>query len=144
MDFKSLGHTGSKPSKTLETFPTPKGFSGSVTFKTNEFTSVCPVTGQPDFSTITIIFDPDLSCLESKSLKLYLMTFREEGSFAEQLAATICQDVMTALDAKYVQVTVDQAPRGGIGLTASSRLFRNSMDEQMESMFQSMKMAVPA
>jgi len=113
-----LGKQVREPTKKLETFENP-GVE-SVTMTCHEFTSLCPITGQPDWGTIEIMYHPDKKCLESKSLKLYLWTFREEGSFCEALAKQICDDVFEVLRPTWVQVSVTQTPRGGIGITASA------------------------
>jgi 7-cyano-7-deazaguanine reductase len=88
----------------------------------DELTAVCPVTGQPDLYVVTIEFWPDKLCLESKSLKLYLSTFRNEGAFCEALAVRILDDVAGALELPpdKVQVTLEQKARGGITITARS------------------------
>lgn len=121
--FKALGHKIAQPQRELEVFETPKGYSGSITFSTNEFTALCPVTGQPDFCEITIEYSPRKKCIESKSLKLYLWSFRETGSFAEQLAVTIADDIFKVAEPTYVVVTVNQAPRGGIRLVAKHSIW---------------------
>ena len=81
--------------------------------ESDEVTSLCPVTGQPDWETVRIEFEPGPYCIESKSLKLYLWSFREEGAFCEALAARIAQDVYEACKPAWVKVTVTQKPRGG-------------------------------
>jgi len=125
-EFKQLGQKGTE-FKGFDTFDAPK-LTTEVTFKTNEFTSLCPVTGQPDYQTITISYLPGEKCLESKSLKLYLMTFRNRGAFCEALAAEICDALFSALNPKYLSVKINQNPRGGIGITAEAEKSRE--DEQ--------------
>lgn len=117
--FSALGKRVTGPSKELETFPAPKGVT-EIVFKTDEFTSHCPVTQQPDFSEVTIEYVPNELCIESKSLKLYLWSFREETAFCESLAVQIAQDIKKACSPKYCKVTVAQKARGGISLTASA------------------------
>ena len=117
MEFKHLGKPMNQPSKELDTFPAPPHVS-LVTFTSDELTSFCPVTGQPDFNTVTIEYQPDQLCVESKSLKLYLWTFRDEQIFGEGLASTIAQDLGKALRPKYCKVTLQQSIRGGLQLTA--------------------------
>ena len=112
-----LGAKINQPTKRLETFPAPAGLS-SVTFRTDEFTSLCPVTGQPDFCTVRIEYAPGALCLESKSLKLYLWTFRDRGAFTEAVACEIAQDIAEAIKPRSITVTVIQRPRGGIELEA--------------------------
>jgi 7-cyano-7-deazaguanine reductase len=88
----------------------------------DELTAVCPITGQPDLYVASIEYEPDALCLESKSLKLYLAHFRNEGAFCEALAVRIRDDVAAALEleADRVQVTLEQKARGGITITATA------------------------
>lgn len=116
-EFKALGKRVEGPNRNLETFPAPSGVT-VITFTTDEFTSYCPVTRQPDFSKVTIEYSPNQLCIESKSLKLYLWSFREETAFCESLAAQIAQDIKKACQPKSCTVTVEQKARGGISLTA--------------------------
>jgi len=109
------------PRPRLETFPTPASVT-RVTFRTDELTSLCPRTGQPDFNTLTIDYQPDQLCVESRSLKLYLQSYRQTGAFCEQLAADICADVMAATAARRCLVVVEQHTRGGIVTTATAEL----------------------
>lgn len=81
-----------------------------------EFTSLCPITSQPDFGHIVIEYVPDQLCIESKSLKLYLGSFRNEGSFAESLTNRIRDDLVQACRPRRLTVTSDFTPRGGIGI----------------------------
>jgi len=117
--FHALGQNVRGATKHLETFTTPDHVD-EVVMTTHEFTSLCPVTGQPDFGTVEISYRPNTKCLESKSLKLYLMTFREKGTFCEALASEIARDVQEVLDAKSIGVVITQAPRGGVGIRASA------------------------
>jgi 7-cyano-7-deazaguanine reductase len=91
-----------------------------ITLRCGEFTCRCPITGQPDWARIVIWYRPRSRAVETKSLKLYLETFREEGIFHEHLATVIRNDVVAALDPLAVKVTVDFNQRGGIALEASS------------------------
>lgn len=116
-DFKSLGHPMNMPSKELETFPKPEHVT-LVTFTSDELTSFCPVTEQPDFNTVVIEYRPDQLCVESKSLKLYLWTFREERIFGEGLAGTIAHDIFEKLQPFSCKVTLRQNVRGGLQMTA--------------------------
>ena len=95
-DFKKLGKPMNQPSKEMETFPAPPNVT-VVKFTSDELTSFCPVTEQPDFNTVEIEYHPDQLCVESKSLKLYLWTFREERIFGEGLAHQIAQDMFEKL-----------------------------------------------
>ena len=114
----ALGHAGSEAYAGLETFENP-GVS-HVEMTSDELTAVCPITGQPDLYVATIEYWPDRLCLESKSLKLYLARFRNEGAFCEALAVRIRDDVAEALglEASAVSVTLRQKARGGITITA--------------------------
>ncbi len=109
------------PSKKLEAFPnrTP-GRRYTVTLTCPEFTCVCPLTGQPDFGTITIHYVPDRKILESKSLKLYLWSYRQEGVFHEHVTNRILDDVVKALDPWHCKVTGAFAVRGGISITVEA------------------------
>ncbi len=107
-----------KPSKKLETFPNRHPSRRYiVTLKTDEFTCVCPMTGQPDFATITIRYIPDERIVESKSLKLYLWSYRNKGVFHEHVTNTICDDLIKALDPHWIEVTGEFKVRGGISIT---------------------------
>ncbi|MCX7986848.1 MAG: preQ(1) synthase [Bacteroidales bacterium] len=117
MDFKYLGKRTTQPTKTLDTFLSPEGIT-HIRFESDELTSFCPVTGQPDFSKVIIEYVPDKLCIESKSLKLYLWSFREEAIFAEGLASRIAEDIFAATNPRSVKVTIVQNVRGGIQLTA--------------------------
>ena len=117
-EFVALGHAGSEHYAGLETFENP-GVS-QVEMTSDELTAVCPITGQPDLYTIKIEYAAKQLCLESKSLKLYLARYRNEGAFCEALAVRIRNDVAEALDLapSDVTVTLTQKPRGGITITA--------------------------
>jgi 7-cyano-7-deazaguanine reductase len=99
-------------------FPAPD--VTSVTMRGEEFTSICPLTGQPDFGTVTIEYHPGAHCLESRALKYYLWSYRDEGAFCEALAARIADDVVHAIAPRRVRVTVEQNVRGGIAVVASA------------------------
>ena len=118
-EFVALGHAGSDAYAGLETFPNP-GVE-RVELVSDELTAVCPITGQPDFYVATIAYEPKGLCLESKSLKIYLSRFRDQGAFCEALAVQIRDEVGAALelDAAAVHVTLRQKARGGITITAS-------------------------
>ena len=109
---------GSKPTKKLETFPNHHpGRQYVVTLKTEEFTCVCPATGQPDFASLTIQYIPDKRIIESKSLKLYLWSYRDEGVFHEHVVNVILDDLASALKPRWCKITADFAVRGGISIT---------------------------
>jgi len=88
-----------------------------VAFDCPEFTALCPITGQPDFGRLSIRYVPDRLCLESKSLKLYLFSFRNHGAFHEEVVNRILDDVAAAIQPRKLQVKGVFNPRGGIGLT---------------------------
>ena len=87
-----------------------------VKFNCPEFTSLCPITGQPDFATITISYVPDVKMVESKSLKLYLFSFRNHGDFHEDVVNIIMKDIIRLLEPKYIEVWGRFLPRGGISI----------------------------
>jgi 7-cyano-7-deazaguanine reductase len=120
VDFVALGHAGSEHYVGLESFENP-GVT-EVQMTSDELTAVCPITGQADFYTASIAYRPNALCLESKSLKIYLSRFRNEGVFAESLAVKIKDDVASALevDRSAVTVTLTQKARGGITISATA------------------------
>ena len=87
-----------------------------VKFNCPEFTSLCPITGQPDFATIYISYVPDVRMVESKSLKLYLFSFRNHGAFHEDCVNIIMNDLIDLMDPRYIEVTGKFLPRGGISI----------------------------
>ena len=87
-----------------------------VRFNCPEFTTLCPITGQPDFAEIRISYIPDQKMVESKSLKLYLGSFRNHGGFHEDTVNTIMKDLIALMDPKYIEVTGFFTPRGGISI----------------------------
>jgi 7-cyano-7-deazaguanine reductase len=103
------------PSKDIETFPNPRpGRDYEISFESPEFTCLCPKTGQPDFATIRIRYTPDEKCVELKSLKLYLWSFRDEGAFHEAVTNRILDDLVAATDPRWMLVEGDFYVRGGI------------------------------
>jgi 7-cyano-7-deazaguanine reductase len=120
VEFVALGHAGSEHYAGLESFPNP-GVT-EVEMTSDELTALCPITGQADFYVARITFRPQALCLESKSLKIYLSHFRNEGAFAEALAVRIKDDVAAALELDRSAVTVEltQKPRGGITISATA------------------------
>ena len=119
-EFVALGQPGSEHYAGLEMFPNP-GVT-HVEMTSDELIAICPVTGQPDMYVATLEYWPGELCIESKSLKLYLNSFRDEGHFAEALAVKIRDDVAQAvqLPADKVRVTLKQKARGGITITATA------------------------
>jgi len=125
--FAVLGKAGSQPSKTLDTFAAPLGRAAGdaspvqwVEFAGEELTAFCPVTHQPDFYEFVIGYAPGRLCVESKSMKLYLQSYRDEGMFAEALADKIAKDIMAAIQAQRVLVILKQKVRGGLTLTVTA------------------------
>lgn len=119
-EFVALGHAGSDHYAGLETFPNP-GVT-HVEMTSDELAAICPVTAQPDLYVAAIEYWPQERCLESKSLKLYLNGYRNEGAFCEALAVRIRDDVAEALalPTDKVRVTLEQKARGGITITATT------------------------
>ena len=104
-----------KPTKQLDTFPNANPERDyEISFEAPEFTCLCPMTGQPDFATIRIRYVPDQKCVELKSLKLYLWSFRDEGTFHEAVTNRIANDLIAALDPRFIEVEGDFYIRGGI------------------------------
>ncbi len=104
-----------QPTKQLETFPNPRpGREYHIQFDCPEFTCLCPITGQPDFATILIDYVPDALCIELKSLKLYLWSYRNEGAFHEAVTNQICDDLVAAIEPTSLTVTGKFWMRGGI------------------------------
>lgn len=121
-DISLLGNQGVKyptdyTTEVLETFinkhPDHDYF---VKFNCPEFTSLCPITGQPDFATITISYVPNIKMVESKSLKLYLFSFRNHGDFHEDCVNIIMEDLIHLMEPKYIEVWGKFTPRGGISI----------------------------
>ncbi|MDB5812604.1 MAG: 7-cyano-7-deazaguanine reductase [Betaproteobacteria bacterium] len=107
-----------KPSKHLETFPNPQPRRDyRIHMEIPEFTCLCPQTGQPDFATLTLDYVPDRKCVELKSLKLYIWSFRNEGAFHEAVTNRILDDLATATAPRYMQLTARFYVRGGIFTT---------------------------
>ncbi len=120
-----LGQTVQHAIEHVEVFPAPANVS-SVTFTTDELSSICPVTHQPDIATLVIEFEPDQYCVESKSLKLYLWSFRDRAVFAEALAAEIAGEIMATANPYSVRVQLTQRPRGGIEVSAVAEMFSDA------------------
>ncbi len=101
----------------METFPNPARRNYRIRFETADFTSLCPVTGQADFATITIEYVPAARCVESKSLKFYLASYRNERAFNEAVANRILDDFVAACAPREAVITAEFSARGGIALT---------------------------
>jgi 7-cyano-7-deazaguanine reductase len=103
----------------LDSFPNPALFGNqniklTLDIRTNEFTSLCPITGQPDFAEIVIQYAPDQLCVESKSLKLYFLSYRNHKGFHEECVNRICRDLVDLLHPLELKVIGNFTPRGGI------------------------------
>jgi 7-cyano-7-deazaguanine reductase len=105
----------SQPSKTLETFDNPQpGRDTHIHIEIPEFTCLCPKTGQPDFATLFLDYIPDRRCVELKSLKLYIWSFRDEGHFHEDVTNRILDDLVGAAEPRFMRLTAKFYVRGGI------------------------------
>ena len=104
-----------RPSKDLQTFDNPAPERDyHIHMQIPEFTCLCPLTGQPDFARITLDIIPDRKCVELKSLKLYMWSFRDEGAFHEKMTNRILEDVVKAIEPRFLRVTAQWYVRGGI------------------------------
>ncbi|MDO8648186.1 MAG: preQ(1) synthase [Candidatus Peregrinibacteria bacterium] len=120
-DMQALTKLGAnaKPGRTLEAFPNHASGKMEVTLHCTEFTCICPLTKQPDFAEIDITYRPDKFVVESKSLKLYLESYRNVGVFHEHLAIDIAQDFVKFIEPLSVDITVRFNVRGGIAIDAT-------------------------
>jgi 7-cyano-7-deazaguanine reductase len=113
------------PRTILESFENPRpGRDYEIKFVFPEFTSVCPVTGQPDFATLTLIYIPDRKCVEMKSLKLYYLAYRNKGIFYEGVVNAILDDLVAVLSPRSMTVIGEFAVRGGTAGTVTARYNR--------------------
>lgn len=127
----ALGNPDAKPSRTLEKIPsgrTPEE-SLKITLNCTEFTCRCPITRQPDWATIEVVYRPDKWLVESKSMKLYLETFRDEGIFHEHLAQIILRDFQRMIEPVWCKVTANFNTRGGIAISAVASGHRSSEED---------------
>ena len=123
LDLDDLTILGQKaqPTKNLETFPNHHPERDYVvTLRTHEFTCLCPKTGQPDFAELIIQYIPNQRIVESKSLKLYLWSFRNEGAFHEHVTNLILDDLVKVLEPRWCKVSARFAVRGGIAITVDA------------------------
>ena len=112
----------SGPRRTLDTFPNPSpGRDYVIRHECPEYSALCPVTGQPDFGTIVVIYTPDRLCVELKSLKLYLWSFRDEGHYFEEVTNRVLEDLVRALRPRKLTVIGKFNVRGGIWSTIVAR-----------------------
>jgi 7-cyano-7-deazaguanine reductase len=108
----------STPSKTLETFPNPEpGRDYTIRVRVPEFTCLCPKTGQPDFAELTLEYVPERLCVELKSLKMYVWSYRDEGAFHEAVTNRILSDIVKAIQPRFMRLTAEFNVRGGIYTT---------------------------
>jgi 7-cyano-7-deazaguanine reductase len=106
---------GTAPSRELETFPNPRpGRDFLIRMRMPEFTCLCPKTGQPDFATLYLDYIAEQRCVELKSLKLYIWSYREEGAFHEAITNRILDDLVAATQPRFMRLTADFNVRGGI------------------------------
>src|SRR4051812_9701163 len=104
-----------QPSKSLETFPNPRPERDfAIHMQIPEFTCLCPMSGQPDFATLFLDYIPDAKCVELKSLKLYIWSYRNEGAFHEAVTNRILDDLVEALQPRFMRLTAKWWVRGGI------------------------------
>ena len=122
-ELSVLGQTVRHAIDHVEVFPAPAHVA-AVRMTSDELTSLCPVTRQPDLATLEITYRPDRWCVESKSLKLYLWSFRDRTVFVESLAAEIAEEFMHTAQPTCVSVVVTQRPRGGIEVQATAERTR--------------------
>lgn len=108
----------SQSSKQLEVFDNPyPDRDYTIRIRMPEFTCLCPKTGQPDFAILNLEYVPDMSCIELKSLKLYIWSFRDEGAFHEAVSNRILTDMVNACQPRYMRLTAEFMVRGGIYTT---------------------------
>ena len=118
MSQNDAKNTTPGPNRDLETFPNPNPERDfTIRISIPEFTCLCPKTGQPDFATLKLEYVADQDCVELKSLKLYMWSFREEGAFHEAVTNRILEDLVTATSPRFMRLTADFNVRGGIYTT---------------------------
>ncbi len=138
LSYQKTVYSYDKPDPSLlESFPSPFADStknrfnvtGTLHIECPEFTSLCPITGQPDFAKIIIDYKPNTLCVESKSLKLYLGSFRMSGEFHESCINQICNDLIELLDPLWIKVKGEFTPRGGIPFWPIAEYHKTSSGE---------------
>lgn len=115
----SLGNRVTEFNGKLEGFQAPPQVT-NIVMVSDEVYSSCPVTGQPDFYTVTVSYEPDKLCIESKSMKLYFQSFATKGIFCEALSQVILDQIWADIKPKTCRVDIEQKPRGGISIIASA------------------------
>jgi 7-cyano-7-deazaguanine reductase len=124
-DLTMLGQGRTRPERKLETFPNRHPDRRyTVRLETNEFTAVCPMTGQPDFAHLIVEYIPNERIVESKSFKLYIWSFRNEGIFHEHVTNVILDDLVAVLDPHWCRVIGEFSVRGGISITVTAEHHR--------------------
>jgi 7-cyano-7-deazaguanine reductase len=124
----------SRPSKTLETFPNPAPERDyRIHMEIPEFTCLCPMTGQPDFATLTLDYIADRLCVELKSLKLYVWSYRDEGAFHEAVTNRILDDLVRATEPRYMRLEAKWNVRGGIYTTVVAEHRKRGWQESGQS-----------
>lgn len=131
-ELSVLGSTVRAPIEHIELFAAPEDVV-EVRLTSDELSSICPVTAQPDLSSVEITYQPDGWCVETKSLKLYLWGFRQRPVFAEALAAEVAGEIMTTAQPHRVTVVLTQRPRGGIVVSATAERRRSRADSPSAS-----------
>jgi len=127
---KTTKYNYEKPDKNiLDTFDNVAG-SLVVPFMCNEFTSICPVTGQPDFAKFEILYIPEKKCIESKSLKLYLGSFRNHGEFHEDVTNRIMEDIIETINPRFIRIFGDFNVRGGISIKPMALKFAENISAE--------------
>ena len=107
-----------QPNRDLDTFASPHpGRDYTIRIRMPEFTCLCPKTGQPDFATLNLEYVPDMSCIELKSLKIYIWSFRDEGAFHEAVSNQMLSDMVAACQPRFMRLTAEFGVRGGIYTT---------------------------
>ncbi len=123
----------SRPSKRLETFPNPAPERDyRIRMEIPEFTCLCPMTGQPDFATLTLEYVPDRACVELKSLKLYVWSYRDQGAFHEAVTNKILRDLVRATRPRYLRIEARFNVRGGIHTTVVAEHRKKGWKAQAE------------
>ena len=123
-----------RPSKEIETFPNPHPANDyTIQFRTDEFTTVCPKTGQPDFAQLQVTYRPGPRCLESKSLKLYLWSFRDEGHFHEDVTNLMLNDFVRVCEPREMIVRGHYNVRGGIDFVITARYLAEGETAQLST-----------
>ena len=116
--FSGVLKVTTQPSRELEVFPNPKPERDyTIRIRIPEFTCLCPKTGQPDFATLLLEYIPEASCVELKSLKLYIWSFRDEGVFHEAVTNQILEDLVQATAPRFMRLSAEFMVRGGIATT---------------------------